>query len=78
MLFSQPHLKLKMSYCYFEPIAVSLQDMHMRKAFKSSVVFDQQVVSRDTMPSAMLEQYTQCDKPPPLQKLNPYRQVLFA
>ncbi|XP_065339451.1 actin-binding protein WASF3 isoform X2 [Cloeon dipterum] len=53
---------------------LSLQDMHLRKAFKSSVIFDQQVVSRDTMPSAMLEQYMQCDKPPPLQKLNPYRE----
>uniref|UniRef100_A0A0A9YPN5 Wiskott-Aldrich syndrome protein family member n=1 Tax=Lygus hesperus TaxID=30085 RepID=A0A0A9YPN5_LYGHE len=52
---------------------VSLQDIHMRKAFKSSVVFDQQVVSRDTMPTAMLEVYKLCDKPPPLDILNPYR-----
>jgi hypothetical protein len=47
----------------------------MRKAFKSSVVFDQQVVSRDTMPTAMLETYQTCDKPPPLDKLNIYRLV---
>ncbi|KAL0274535.1 UNVERIFIED_CONTAM: hypothetical protein PYX00_002638 [Menopon gallinae] len=53
---------------------VSLQDIHMRKAFKSSVVFDQQVVSRDTMPTAMLETYQACDKPPPLDKLNPFRE----
>ncbi|XP_066993554.1 actin-binding protein WASF3 [Anabrus simplex] len=53
---------------------VSLQDIHMRKAFKSSVIFDQQVVSRDTMPTAMLETYTGCDKPPPLDKLNMYRE----
>lgn len=53
---------------------VSLQDIHMRKAFKSSVVFDQQVVSRDTMPTAMLETYRQCDTPPPLDKLNIYRE----
>ncbi|XP_015596957.1 wiskott-Aldrich syndrome protein family member 3 isoform X2 [Cephus cinctus] len=53
---------------------VSLQDIHMRKAFKSSVVFDQQVVSRDTMPTVMLETYHQCDKPPPLDKLNDYRE----
>ncbi|XP_034945658.1 wiskott-Aldrich syndrome protein family member 3 [Chelonus insularis] len=53
---------------------VSLQDIHMRKAFKSSVVFDQQVVSRDTMPTAMLETYQQCDTPPPLDKLNVYRE----
>ncbi|XP_073991643.1 wiskott-Aldrich syndrome protein family member 3 SCAR [Rhodnius prolixus] len=53
---------------------VSLQDIHMRKAFKSSTSFDQQVVSRDTMPTAMLETYKLCDKPPPLDKLNPYRE----
>ncbi|XP_056634207.1 actin-binding protein WASF3 [Diorhabda sublineata] len=52
---------------------VSLQDIHMRKAFKSSVVFDQQIFSRETMPTAMLETYTVCDKPPPLDKLNCYR-----
>lgn len=49
----------------------------MRKAFKSSVVFDQQVVSRDTMPTAMLETYKNCDKPPPLDVLNPYRYVSY-
>ncbi|KAJ8894461.1 hypothetical protein PR048_007115 [Dryococelus australis] len=53
---------------------VSLQDIHMRKAFKSAIVFDQQVVSRDTMPTAMLEMYQMCDKPPPLDKLNCYRE----
>lgn len=52
---------------------VSLQDIHMRKAFKSAVVFDQQIFSRDTMPTAMLETYKTCDKPPPLDKLNCYR-----
>ena len=54
-------------------LLVSLQDIHMRKAFKSSVIFDQQVVSRDTMPTTMLETYQQCDTPPPLDKLNRYR-----
>uniref|UniRef100_T1IZF7 Wiskott-Aldrich syndrome protein family member n=1 Tax=Strigamia maritima TaxID=126957 RepID=T1IZF7_STRMM len=53
---------------------VSLQDIHMRKAFKSSIIYDQQVVSRSTIPTAMLETYKQCDKPPPLDKLNPYRE----
>ncbi|XP_044760684.1 wiskott-Aldrich syndrome protein family member 2 [Coccinella septempunctata] len=52
---------------------VSLQDIHMRKAFKSAVVFDQQIFSRATMPTAMLETYNSCDKPPPLDKLNCYR-----
>lgn len=53
--------------------AVSLQDIHMRKAFKSSVVYEQQVVTRDTIPVAMAGTYTHCDRPPPLEKLNPYR-----
>lgn len=52
---------------------VSLQDIHMRKAFKSATVFDQQVFSRGTMPTAMLETYSSCDRPPPLDKLNCYR-----
>ncbi|XP_064473096.1 actin-binding protein WASF3-like isoform X2 [Ornithodoros turicata] len=53
---------------------VSLQDIHMRKAFRSSIVYDQQVVSRASMPAGMLEMYQACDKPPPLDKLNPYRE----
>lgn len=46
----------------------------MRKAFKSAVVFDQQIFSRATMPTAMLETYNLCDRPPPLDKLNCYRE----
>ena len=57
---------------------VSLQDIHLRKAFKSSVVFDQQVVSKQTIPTAMADTYHQCDKPPPLDKLNVYRLVFFS
>ncbi|TRY76894.1 hypothetical protein TCAL_09586 [Tigriopus californicus] len=52
---------------------VSLQDIHQKRAFRSSQTFDQQVVSRETMPKAMLEAYLACDKPPPLDNLNPYR-----
>lgn len=52
---------------------VSLQDIQQRKAFRSSQAFDQQVVSRESMPKAMLEAYLSCDEPPPLNKLNPYR-----
>uniref|UniRef100_A0A182QIB7 Wiskott-Aldrich syndrome protein family member n=1 Tax=Anopheles farauti TaxID=69004 RepID=A0A182QIB7_9DIPT len=52
---------------------VSLQDIQMKKAFKSATMFDQQIFSRATMPSAMLEVYKTCDKPPPLDKLNCYR-----
>jgi len=53
---------------------VSLQDIQLRKAFRSTQLFDQQVVSKETMPKAMLEAYLACDKPPPLDKLNPYRE----
>ena len=49
----------------------------MRKAFKSSAMFDQQVVSRDTIPAAMLETYQSCEQPPPLHELNQYRLVLL-
>ncbi|XP_038631496.1 wiskott-Aldrich syndrome protein family member 3-like [Scyliorhinus canicula] len=52
---------------------VSLQDINMRKAFKSSTTQDQQVVSRNTIPNPVLEMFQQCDKPPPLNILTPYR-----
>ncbi|KAJ6597362.1 Wiskott-Aldrich syndrome protein family member 3 [Pseudolycoriella hygida] len=52
---------------------VSLQDIQLKKAFKSASVFDQQIFSRATMPAPMLETYKTCDKPPPLDKLNCYR-----
>lgn len=52
---------------------VSLQDIQLKKAFKSASIFDQQIFSRATMPVAMLETYQTCDKPPPLDKLNCYR-----
>lgn len=59
------------SHIFF--FSVSLQDIHMRKAFKSSIVYDQAVISRNSMPAAMAEMYRSCGKPPPLDKLNPYR-----
>ncbi|XP_037079333.1 wiskott-Aldrich syndrome protein family member 3-like [Pollicipes pollicipes] len=52
---------------------VSLQEIHMRKAFRSQVVKDQEVVSRQSMPDAMLQTYLGCDKPPPLDELNVFR-----
>ncbi|XP_078001391.1 actin-binding protein WASF3-like [Glandiceps talaboti] len=52
---------------------VSLQDINMRKAFKSSVHADQQVVSRSSLPAAMSEIYSLCDKPPALNDLSKYR-----
>jgi len=52
---------------------VSLRDIHLRKAFRSNIQFDQQVVSKLTIPTAMADTYVHCDKPPPLDKLNCYR-----
>ncbi|MEE6519036.1 hypothetical protein FKM82_030448 [Ascaphus truei] len=52
---------------------VSLQDINMRKAFKSSTVQNQQVVSRNSIPNPVMEMYQRCDKPPPLNILTPYR-----
>ncbi|MBN3299141.1 wiskott-Aldrich syndrome protein family member 3b isoform X2 [Amia ocellicauda] len=52
---------------------VSLQDINMRKAFKSSTVQDQQVVSKNSIPNPVVEMYSQSDKPPPLSILSPYR-----
>ncbi|CAJ1052763.1 wiskott-Aldrich syndrome protein family member 3-like [Xyrichtys novacula] len=52
---------------------VSLQDINMRKAFRSSTIQDQQVVSRSSILNPVLETYQRCDKPPPLNILTPYR-----
>nr|XP_033480994.1 wiskott-Aldrich syndrome protein family member 3-like [Epinephelus lanceolatus] len=54
---------------------VSLQDINMRKAFRSSTIQDQQVVSRSSILNPVLEMYQRCDKPPPLNILTPYRLV---
>jgi len=52
---------------------ISLQDINMRKAFKCTILTDQQVLASSTLPSAMKERYRGCDKPPRLQDMNPYR-----
>ncbi|XP_078258531.1 wiskott-Aldrich syndrome protein family member 3b isoform X1 [Rhinoraja longicauda] len=52
---------------------VSLQDINMRKAFKSSTKQDQQVVSKGSTPNPVLEMYNKSDKPPPLNILSQYR-----
>ncbi|XP_008299859.1 wiskott-Aldrich syndrome protein family member 3-like [Stegastes partitus] len=52
---------------------MSLQDINMRKAFRSSNFQDQQVVSRSSILNPVLEMYQRCDKPPPLNILTPYR-----
>jgi len=47
----------------------------MRKAFKSSTVQDQKVVSKSSVPIPVTEMYNLSDKPPPLNILSPYRYV---
>ena len=45
----------------------------MKKAFKSTIVTDQQVLASNTLPLAMQERYSICDRPPRLQDMNQYR-----
>ncbi|XP_015672528.1 wiskott-Aldrich syndrome protein family member 3 isoform X2 [Protobothrops mucrosquamatus] len=52
---------------------VSLQDINMKKAFKSSTIQDQQVVSKNSIPNPVADIYNQSDKPPPLNILTSYR-----
>ncbi|XP_061484498.1 actin-binding protein WASF3 [Rhineura floridana] len=52
---------------------VSLQDISMKKAFKSSTIQDQQVVSKSSIPNPVADIYNQSDKPPPLNILTSYR-----
>uniref|UniRef100_A0A9J7XPJ0 Wiskott-Aldrich syndrome protein family member n=1 Tax=Cyprinus carpio carpio TaxID=630221 RepID=A0A9J7XPJ0_CYPCA len=52
---------------------LSLQDITMRKAFRSSTVQDQQLFERQSLPVPMQETYELCERPPPLNILSPYR-----
>lgn len=52
---------------------VSLQDINLRKAFKSSTIQDQKVLSKDSTPDAVAELHRSSDKPPPLDALSAYR-----
>lgn len=54
---------------------VSLQELHLRKPFKSSSPIDQQSLNRHTLPAAMSDCYSRCDRPPELEKLNVYRSI---
>ncbi|XP_075958538.1 actin-binding protein WASF3-like [Anarhichas minor] len=53
---------------------VSLQDINLRKAFKSSTVQDQQVLSKGSTPNSVAEMYNSSDRPPPLSDLTAYRE----
>ncbi|NXJ10066.1 WASF1 protein, partial [Odontophorus gujanensis] len=52
---------------------LSLQDITMRKAFRSSTTQDQQLFDRKTLPIPLQETYDICEQPPPLNILTPYR-----
>ncbi|PKK33269.1 WAS protein family, member 1 [Columba livia] len=52
---------------------LSLQDITMRKAFRSSTIQDQQLFDRKTLPIPLQETYDICEQPPPLNILTPYR-----
>lgn len=54
--------------------SISLRDLTKHpETFSSDMSFIQQVLSRHKMPPSIAELYRNCDKPPPLNKLDPYR-----
>lgn len=57
------------------PPSVSLQDITMRKAFRSSTIQDQQLFDRKSLPIPLQETFQTCEQPPPLNILTPYRSV---
>ncbi|GAA6234340.1 wiskott-Aldrich syndrome protein family member 1 isoform X2 [Lates japonicus] len=52
---------------------LSLQDITMRKAFRSSTIQDQQLFDRTSLPIPLQETFQICEQPPPLNILTPYR-----
>uniref|UniRef100_A0A3P8WHE5 Wiskott-Aldrich syndrome protein family member n=1 Tax=Cynoglossus semilaevis TaxID=244447 RepID=A0A3P8WHE5_CYNSE len=52
---------------------VSLQAITTRKAFRSSVIQDQQLFTRPSLPMPVQDTYTVCNPPPPLNQLSQYR-----
>ncbi|XP_076844239.1 actin-binding protein WASF1 isoform X2 [Brachyhypopomus gauderio] len=52
---------------------LSLQDITMRKAFRSSTIQDQQLFERQSLPVPLQESFELCEQPPPLNILSPYR-----
>lgn len=61
---------------WYSVSTVSLTDIHTRKPFKSTIVKEQQVISRLTIPMALIDNYNQCESPPALDKLNEFRWVV--
>lgn len=67
------HLAVKVTKLDSAGEEISLQEINMQKAFKSTVHSDQQVISRKTMPEAMQEAYNSCDAVPNLERLTKFR-----
>ncbi|XP_061754389.1 actin-binding protein WASF3 isoform X2 [Nerophis ophidion] len=53
---------------------LSLQAINLRKAFKSSTIQDQQVLSKGSTPGSVAEMYDSSDQPPLLSDLTAYRE----
>ncbi|XP_051902682.1 actin-binding protein WASF3-like isoform X1 [Hippocampus zosterae] len=53
---------------------VSLQAINLRKAFKSSTIQDQQVLSKGSTPTSLTDMYDSSDQPPPLRDLTAFRE----
>jgi len=55
-------------------LLVSLQDINMRKPFKSSIIKEQQVITKSSRPQSVMLMYQHyCEPAPALHILNPYR-----
>ncbi|KFD72464.1 hypothetical protein M514_05450 [Trichuris suis] len=52
----------------------SIQEFYLCKPFKSNLAFDQQPLSRHTLPAAMSQRYERGEPPPDLEKLNGFRE----
>ncbi|XP_019715296.1 actin-binding protein WASF2 [Hippocampus comes] len=66
-------LQLKVTQLDPKEEEVSLQAITTRKAFRSSVIQDQQMFTRPSLPMPVQDTYITCDPPPPLNYLSPYR-----
>ncbi|KAL6098556.1 wasf3 [Pungitius sinensis] len=53
---------------------VSLQEINLRKAFRSSPVQDQQVLSKGSTPTSVAQMHDSSDRPPPLGDLTAFRE----
>lgn len=73
--FTSPlkHLKCLTTLPIFLFLAVSLQAITSRKAFRSSLTQDQQLFTRPSLPEPVQETYITCNPPPPLNLLSQYR-----